>query len=116
MRFLVQTAIVFVPGYAMALLLVVAVAVAENALFGRPGERRRSVYRRSFGSVFSVLFLAASAGIVFWGEGIAARKAPGALLAPLIVGLAPFVAGAAALLPAAVLAAPAALLRKAGQA
>jgi hypothetical protein len=115
-RFLVQTAIVFVPAYGIALLLVLAVIVAENALFGRPGEPHRSDYRRSFGSVFSVLFLVASAAIVFWGEGTASRKAPGALLAPLIVGLAPFAAGAAALFPAAVLAAPIALLRKAGQA
>jgi hypothetical protein len=115
-RFLVQTAIFFVPAYAVALLLVLAIAVAENALFGLRPEPRPSSYRRSFGSVFSVLFLAACGAIVFWGEKAASRKVPGALLAPLIVGLAPFAAGAVALLPAAVLAAPVALLRKAAQA
>jgi hypothetical protein len=114
-RFLVQTGLFFLPAYLAALLLVFAVAVAENALFGRSAPPSRSGYRRSFAGVFSVLFLAASGALVFWGEAVVLRKAPGAHLAPLVVGLAPFAAGAAALLPAALLAAPLAALRKAGQ-
>jgi hypothetical protein len=54
--------------------------------------------------------------VVLWGDRLAARLAPGALLAPLLVALAPFVAGAAAMLPAAALAAPFAALRRAGSA
>ncbi len=115
-RFLAQAAIFFLPGYAVALLLVLAVSFAEGALFGRPAPGPRSLYRRSFGAVFSVLFLLLTGALVLWGDRVASHGAPGALLAPLLVALAPFAAGAAALLPAAALAAPLAALRKAGTA
>ncbi len=75
-----------------------------------------SGYRRSFAAAFSVLFLLASGALVLIGDSMVSRKAPGTLLAPLIVALAPFGAGAVALLPAAALAAPLAALRKAGEA
>jgi hypothetical protein len=116
LRFLAQAGLFFVPAYLVALLFVLAVALAENALFGRPARRPRSPYGRSFGAVFSVLFLVASGTLVVAGEGAASRWAPGALLAPLIIAFAPFAAGAAALLPAAALAAPIAAIRKAGRA
>ena len=113
-RFLVQTGIFFAPAYALSLLIVLGVAAAEKAIFGPPAGRSRSGYRRSFAATFSALFLATTGALVLWADALASRKAPGALLAPLIVGLAPFAAGAAALLPAAVLAAPIAMLRRAG--
>lgn len=114
-RFLAQAGFLFAPAYGLTLLFVLSVTLAENALFGRAEERPRSAYRRSFGAVFSVLFLLASATLVLWGDRVAGAYAPGAVLAPLIVALAPFAAGAAALPPAAALAAPIAALRRAGQ-
>ena len=116
LRFLAQAALLFAPAYVFALLLVLGITLAETALFGRPARRSGSAYRRSFAATFSVLFLLASGALVLFGESTASRRAPGTLLAPLIVALAPFGAGAAALLPAAVLAGPLAALRKAGEA
>jgi hypothetical protein len=115
-RFLAQAGLFFVPAYVFALLLVFGITLAERALFGRPAGWSGSAYRRSFAAAFSVLFLLASGALVLLGEWIVARRAPGTLLAPLIVALAPFGAGAAALLPAAALAVPLAALRKAGEA
>jgi hypothetical protein len=115
-RFLAQAGFFFLPAYALALLLVLAVTVAENGLFGRREAHPRSSYRRAFAGLFSVLFLLASGALVLWGDRIASRTAPGAALAPLLVAMAPFAAGAAALLPAAALAAPLAALLKAGEA
>ncbi|MGH9368098.1 MAG: hypothetical protein ACRD3M_10540 [Thermoanaerobaculia bacterium] len=112
-RFLAQSGLFFLPAYAAALLLVLAVSFAEKALFGRAADRSRSPYRRSFGAVFSAFFLILTGALVLWGDRAASRGAPGALLAPLTVAFAPFAAGAAALLPAAALAAPLVLLRKA---
>ncbi len=59
-----------------------------------------------FGPAFALLFLAASALVVFEGERVAGRLAPGALVAPVLVGLAPFLAAAVAVVPAALLALP----------
>lgn len=115
-RFLAQAGFFFLPAYALALLFVLAVTVAENGLFGRREARPRSAYRRAFAALFSVLFLLASGALVLWGDRVAGRTAPGAALAPLLVALAPFAAGGAALLPAAALAAPLAALLKAGEA
>jgi hypothetical protein len=116
LRFLAQAALLFVPAYVFALLLVLGITLAETALFGRPAGSSESAYRRSFAAAFSVLFLLASGALVLFGDSMVSRKAPGTLLAPLIVALAPFGAGAVALLPAAALAAPLAALRKAGEA
>jgi hypothetical protein len=65
-----------------------------------------------FGPTFALLFLAASALVVFEGERVAGRLAPEALVAPLLVGLAPFLAAAIAVVPAAALAAPLAAASK----
>jgi hypothetical protein len=114
-RFLAQSSLFFVPVYAVTLLFVLAVTLAEKALFGhRAAPHPLSAYRRSFGALFSVLFLLASGVLVLWADRLASQHAPGAVLAPLIVALAPFAAGVAALAPAAALAAPLAALRKAG--
>ena len=111
-RFVEQSLLFFVPTYAVALLFILGVAQAEKALFGPRETGRRSVYGRIFGPAFALLFLAASAFLVFEGERVAGRLAPGALVAPILVGLAPFLAAAVAVVPAAVLAAPLAAVRK----
>ena len=86
--------------------------LAEAALFGRREARPLSRYARAFGPAFAVFFLVASAVIVFEGERAASRLAPGALVAPVLVGLAPFAAAALAALPAALVAAPLAAVQR----
>jgi len=111
-RFLLQSLLFFLPGYAVSLLFLFAILLAEGALFGRREARPVSGYARAFGPVFAVLFLVASAALVFEGERAAIRLAPGALVAPVLVGLAPFAAAALAALPAALVAAPIAAAQK----
>jgi hypothetical protein len=106
LRFLLQSLLFFLPGYAVSLVFLFGIVLAEAALFGRREPRPRSGYARAFGPAFAVLFLLANAAIVFEGERAAVRLAPGALVAPVLVGLAPFAAAALAALPAALLAAP----------
>ncbi len=115
-RFLQQSLIFFVPAYFVTLLFILCVALAEKGLFGRREKVRRSSYGRAFGPTFAVLFLIVSAVLVLVGDGVAARQAPGALVAPLLVAAAPFLAAVLAVAPAALLAAPLALLLRAGQA
>jgi hypothetical protein len=112
LRFLLQSLLFFLPGYAVSLLFLLGIVLAETALFGRREPRRASGYARAFGPAFAVLFLIASAAIVFEGERAAGRLAPGALVAPVLVGFAPFAAAAFAALPAALLAAPIAAARR----
>jgi len=111
-RFLAQTSLLFLPVFAMTLFLVLAVTLAERAVFGKRDGGARSGYQQSFGSLFSLFFLLATPVLVLLTERLMSRRAPGAVVAPLIVALAPFVAGAAALIPSAVLAAPVAALRR----
>lgn len=115
-RFVEQSLLFFLPAYAVALLFILGVALAEKALFGPRETGRRSGYGKFFGPAFALLFLAASALLVFEGERVADRLAPGALVAPILVGLAPFLAAAIAVVPAALLAAPLAAVRKRSQA
>jgi hypothetical protein len=115
-RFVEQSLLFFLPAYAVALLFILGVALAEKALFGPRETGRRSGYGKIFGPAFALLFLAASALLVFGGERMADRLAPGALVAPILVGLAPFLAAAIAVVPAALLAAPLAAVRKRSQA
>ena len=61
----------------------------------------------------TALFLIVTGVLVWAGDRIASRLAPGSLVAPLLVAFAPFAAAAIAWLPALVLAAPLALLRRA---
>jgi hypothetical protein len=75
--------------------------------------RRFSSYRSAFSGVFAALFLVATGVVVWMGDRLAGRVAPGALIAPLLVAFAPYPAAALAILPAAVLAAPVAALRRA---
>ena len=112
LRFLAQAALLFLPAYVLALLLVLGVSVAERGALGARGSRPRSAFARSFAALFSPFFLLATAAVVFFGDRVASRTAPGALLAPVLVALAPFAGGAAALVPAALLAAPVAALRR----
>ncbi|HKA35310.1 MAG TPA: hypothetical protein VKH43_00725 [Thermoanaerobaculia bacterium] len=112
-RFLEQSLLFFLPAYAAVLLFILGIWLAERGLFGkRRGEDRKSSYGRAFGGLFAVLFLIASGIAVFEGEKVAARVAPGSLVAPLLVAAAPFAGAAAAAIPAAVLALPLALVRR----
>lgn len=111
-RFVEQSLLFFVPAYVVALLFILGVVLAEKALFGPRETGRRSGYGRIFGPAFALLFLAASAILVFEGERVAARFAPGALVAPILMALAPFLAAVIAVVPAALLAAPLAAVRK----
>lgn len=115
-RFVEQSLFFFLPAYAVALLFILGVALAEKALFAPREARRRSGYGRMFGPAFAPLFLAANALIVFVGERLAGKLAPGALVAPVLAGLAPFLAAAIAVIPAAVLAAALAAARKRSEA
>ena len=115
-RFFEQACLFFLPAYAMTLLFLLCVALAENALFGPRGERRRSTYGRAFAAVFTVLFLLASGAVVYAGDRAAERIVPGALVAPLLVALAPWAGAAAALLPAMLVAVPLAAIRRSGAA
>jgi hypothetical protein len=113
-RFVEQAMLFFVPAYLVTLLFILFVALAERGLLGRAAPARRlSSYRSAFSGVFAALFLVATGVVVWIGDRMAARLAPGALVAPLLVAFAPYPAAALALLPAAVLAAPVAALRKA---
>ena len=115
-RFLAQAGLLFLPLYVAALLLVWAISFAETAVFGRADGGERSAFRHAFAAVFSVVFMASSAGLLLWADRAAGRAAPGALLAPALAAAAPFLAGAVALVPSALIAAPLARLRKAGEA
>jgi hypothetical protein len=112
-RFVEQALLFFVPSYLIALLLILFVALAERGLLGRRDRARRSSYGSVFGGVFAALFLVATGILVWVGDRMAARLAPGSLVAPLLVAFAPYGAAVVALLPAAVLAAPIAALRRA---
>ena len=112
LRFLLQSLLFFLPAYVVSLLFLFGIVLAEAALFGPREARPVSRYARAFGPAFAVIFLLASAIVVFEGERAAARLAPGALVAPVLVGLAPFAAAALAALPAALLAAPLAAVQR----
>jgi hypothetical protein len=113
-RFLEQSAVFFVPAYVVALLFILSVALAERAVFGPKRKRKPSGYGRAFGAAFPIVFLMSSV-FVMWVMGrLAARQAPGALVAPLLAAAAPFGAAAVALLPAAAAAAPITIVRRAG--
>jgi hypothetical protein len=112
-RFVVQAMIFFLPTYLVTLLFILFVALAERGLLGVP-ERppAESPYRAAFGGLFAALFLVVTAIVVWAGDRVAARLAPGSTVAPLLVAFAPFAAAPIAAGPAALLAAPFALLRK----
>ena len=112
LRFLLQSLLFFLPAYTVALLFLLGIVLAERALFGRREPRRASGYARVFGPAFASLFIIASGAVVFEGERAAGRLAPGALVAPVLVGFAPFAAAALAAIPAALLAAPFAAARR----
>jgi hypothetical protein len=105
-RFVEQSLLFFVPAYAVCLLFILGVSAAERAVFGPDAKRAPSSYKRVFGPTFAVVFLVTSALVVFAGERLAARVAPGALVAPVLVAFAPFAAALLALIPAAILAVP----------
>ena len=116
-RFVEQSAVFFLPAYAVTLLFVLCVSVAESALFGRrPATVPAPAYRRTFAGVFSALFLVGTGALVVAGDRLAARYTPGAVVAPLLVAFAPFGGAVLALAPAALLAFPVAALRRAGDA
>lgn len=115
-RFLQQALVFFLPAYVVALLFILSVALAERAVFGPKARRKPSAYGRAFGAAFPIVFLLSSV-FVMWAAGrLAARQAPGSLVAPLLAAAAPFGAAAVALLPAVAAAGPIALVRKAGHA
>ncbi|MGH9399608.1 MAG: hypothetical protein ACRD00_04525, partial [Thermoanaerobaculia bacterium] len=111
-RFSAQSFLFFAPAYALTLLFILSVAVAERAVFGPSGRQPRGGFRRSFTPVYNVLYLAASGVLLFAGDRLARRYLPDVLVAPVLVAFAPFGAAALAVLPAALLAGPLALLRR----
>ena len=115
-RFVEQSAVFFLPIYLLTLLFILLVALAEAGLFARRQKPRFSAYWRAFAPTFTVLFLLATAVLVAVGEREAARLAPGALVAPVLVAVAPFGAAPVAFPFAAVFAAPVAFLLRAGSA
>jgi hypothetical protein len=113
-RFVEQSALFFAPAYLVTLLFVLFIAVAESGLFGPRPKPARSAYRRAFGLAYAGLLLVATGILVVVGEKAAARFAPGALVAPVLVAAAPFGAAVVAFPLAALLAGPLALLKRAG--
>jgi len=113
-RFVEQAALFFVPLYLVTLLFLLCVSVAEMALFGPRKSVRETPYRAAFARAFALLYLIASALLVFFGDRWVALSAPGALVGPVLVAFVPFLAPALALLPAALVAAPIAAIRKEG--
>ncbi|MEO8189534.1 MAG: hypothetical protein ABI682_04265 [Acidobacteriota bacterium] len=111
-RFVEQALLFFVPVYLIALLFILFVVLAERGLLGRPEPRVRTAFRGAFEPVFAGMFLIATALVVWEGDRVASRLAPGALVAPLLVAFAPYGAAALAILPAAVLAAPLMLIKR----
>ena len=114
-RFVEQSLLFFVPAYVVCLLFILGISAAENAVFGSGEPKRASAYRRVFGPTFAVVFMVASALVVVAGERLAARVAPGALVAPVLVGFAPFAAAPIALIPAALLAVPLQAVHRRGE-
>ena len=112
LRFIEQSLLFFLPVYVVSLLFILGVSLAETSLFGPRGARSRSAFARVLGPVFSVLFLCGTVAGLFVGERLAARLAPGVLVAPMLVALAPFAGAAAAAVPAAVIALPLSLLQR----
>ena len=111
-RFAAQALVFFLPAYAVTLLFILAVALAERAVFGARPAGGTGGFGRSFASAYNVLFLVASGVLVFAGDRLARKDLPGALVAPVLVAFAPFGAAALAVLPAALLAAPMAFARR----
>ncbi|MDQ2870151.1 MAG: hypothetical protein M3S32_05370 [Acidobacteriota bacterium] len=109
-RFVQQSLLFFVPTFLIALLFILFVVLAERGLLGRPAARPRSAFRGAFEPVFAGTFLVVTAILVWEGDRLASRLAPGALVAPLLVAFAPYAAAAVAVVPAAILAAPLVLI------
>ena len=112
-RFVEQSIVFFGPTYVLTLLFVLFVVMAENGVFGRRERPAPTAYRRAFALAYAGLFMIATGVLVFLGERVANRVAPGALVAPLLVAGAPYAAAAVALVPAAILAFPFAMLVRA---
>lgn len=115
-RFFEQAFVFFLPAYAVTLLFILSVTLAERAVFGARTRRQASRYGRAYARAFSPLFFVASVLLMWVAERQALRQAPGLLIAPLLAAVAPFAAAAAAALPAAAAAGPLALLWKASAA
>ncbi|HYT31818.1 MAG TPA: hypothetical protein VEO37_04430 [Thermoanaerobaculia bacterium] len=113
-RFVEQSALFFAPAYLVTLLFVLFIALAESGLFGPRPKPARSAYRRAFGLAYAGLLLVSTGVLVVVGERAAARIAPGALMAPVLVAACPFGAAIVAFPLAALLAGPLALLKRAG--
>ncbi len=111
-RFAAQSFVFFAPAYALTLLFILCIAVAERAALGPKPKGKSNGFKRSFGPVYNVLYLAASGVLVYLADRLANKHLPGVLVAPLLVAGAPFAAAALAVVPAAVLAAPLALFRR----
>lgn len=112
LRFVEQALVFFLPAYVMTLLFVLAIAVAERALFGPRKNRKPGGFGRAFAATYPACFLVGSALAMWFAERAAMRQAPGTLIAPLLAAAAPFAGAALAILPAAALAGPVALLWK----
>ncbi|HEY7370109.1 MAG TPA: hypothetical protein VIA29_09495 [Thermoanaerobaculia bacterium] len=112
-RFVAQAAVFFLPAYAVTLLFVLGIALAERALLGAPAPRSDSRLRETFSVVYAVLLLVGTVVVIWIGGRLGARDAPDALLAPVLAAFAPWPAAALAVPAAFLLAGPIALVRKA---
>ena len=112
-RLTAQSFVFFAPAYLLTLLFILCISVAERAAFGSRPKAPESGFRRSFAPVYNVLYLAASAVVVFAGDRLTRKYLVGTLVAPLLVAAAPYAAAALAIVPAALLAAPLSLFRRA---
>jgi hypothetical protein len=112
-RFVQQALLFFLPAYALALLFLLGIALAERILFGARPKRAGSAFGSAFAAVYPILFLVATGATMWFGERMALAQAPGTLVAPLLAAAAPFAGAALAVAPAAILAGPVALARKA---
>ena len=85
-RFLLQSLVFFAPAYAISLFVILSVSLAERAVFGKRKRPAPSLYGKAFGTAFPVLFFVASAVLMWVGERLLLKQAPGSLVAPLARG------------------------------
>ena len=105
-RFLLQTALLFLVPYLLWLSLVLLVVLAERGLWGVRARASAGLFRRVFTGLFVTLFLILS-GLVGAAADALKRRLPADVHAgPAAVAVAPFAAAALAFLPALIAAMP----------
>ena len=104
--FLCESGLLFLLPYVLLLAFVFLIAIAERAVFGKPGSRAPGPVRRSFVRVY-VVFVLFSSALIGASTGVLRRKLGGnTQVGALTVAAAPFAASVLAAAPALVLAIP----------